>query len=382
MWGRLYNDLPRVTLKIMQQADTVVDLYAHASPVDVVTYLASLVSQPDKIDSMLDTLRFITSAKRQGQPLLDEEKQSLQDLASQLQQYLIQKEPLRAFTQATLEQKLYEHFVAERKIRRDRRGAITVVGLMIASMFATNLLPVGTKTTRFNLAIAVAIVVGLFGALIFLLLVALRSFSDATKKAFYLISAGAALEGVKIVLDPILMIYYHSQVPWLGLWWLYFVHPLGYLLIYIGIRKLAEVLGVKNLLMNRWFVVLASLGLGLAFWLPLSQGPMPQASQFGLAVAAGVLLFAFRAATSGLTFVMWRRAQEPYRTPIKWLFLSQIAMLVVPIAFVGTSLAKFFAWSQTGQLSMTDAPIVGLLTLIAIAIAIRLGYTFNKLNRY
>lgn len=76
--------------------------------VEVVTYLASLASNPREIDPILDTLRIVT-ARMKGAPS-DEDARELRKVWQQLEDYLVTQEKVRAFTREDLQQRIQHRF--------------------------------------------------------------------------------------------------------------------------------------------------------------------------------------------------------------------------------------------------------------------------------
>ena len=69
---------------------------------DVVTYVASLASNPDDIDPMLDKMRAITASLGPNQELSKADEQTLLQVYRQIEEYLVTKEPIRTFTKEEL----------------------------------------------------------------------------------------------------------------------------------------------------------------------------------------------------------------------------------------------------------------------------------------
>lgn len=80
---------------------------------DLVTYMASLVSNPDDIGDSLDTVRDITARLNPGESLPAGDVNHLLDVYLQLEKYLTTKEPLRTFTKAELRQRIPESLLKQ-----------------------------------------------------------------------------------------------------------------------------------------------------------------------------------------------------------------------------------------------------------------------------
>jgi hypothetical protein len=131
--------------------------------VDTIVYLASLASKLDTIDTMLDELRAITSRWNADMALNDQDRESLHNLQRQLKDYLIHDDPLREFTEETLEQRLQERFNPSAH-KKDRGFLHSFTGTVLACMLIASsilFLPVGS-TLRDRVIIAVPVFSALY----------------------------------------------------------------------------------------------------------------------------------------------------------------------------------------------------------------------------
>jgi hypothetical protein len=81
-----------------------------ATPMDVVTYTASLASNPKAIDPTLDALREITSRVKAEQDLSSSDQAALADVYLKLETYLTHQETIRSFTVAEIRQRVENKF--------------------------------------------------------------------------------------------------------------------------------------------------------------------------------------------------------------------------------------------------------------------------------
>lgn len=77
-----------------------------ASLLDVVTYAASLVSDTRDLERTLDTIRAVSVKLKPGQPLPATDESLLKNVYLEIEQHLLHKEKVRAFTQETLHQEI------------------------------------------------------------------------------------------------------------------------------------------------------------------------------------------------------------------------------------------------------------------------------------
>jgi hypothetical protein len=86
----------------------------NASPIDVVVYLASLASNPQSIDLILDPLRDITARLGPDRMLNDQDQLVLAKVYKGLVAHLITNEPAQIFTQEGLEARIKNAFSPEK----------------------------------------------------------------------------------------------------------------------------------------------------------------------------------------------------------------------------------------------------------------------------
>lgn len=86
----------------------------NASPIDVVVYLASLASNPQSIDLILDPLRSITSRLGPDRILTEQDQVVLAGVYKKLVEHLITNEPAQIFTKESLEERVRNTFSTEK----------------------------------------------------------------------------------------------------------------------------------------------------------------------------------------------------------------------------------------------------------------------------
>lgn len=96
--------------------------------IDHIAYLASLVSEPQTVDTTLDKLRIITS--RTSQPTA-QDIQTLKSIQTELEDYLVHKERLRTFTKASLHANVQRHFAAKDPQQNIKKAALKQIAFTI-----------------------------------------------------------------------------------------------------------------------------------------------------------------------------------------------------------------------------------------------------------
>lgn len=94
--------------KLINQERAPVAGTQQVSLVDIIVFEASLASNPARVDSILDTVRVITATG--AQTLSPEQQVALRQVYIKIEQFLVQKEPVRQFTPQTVRQQIARYF--------------------------------------------------------------------------------------------------------------------------------------------------------------------------------------------------------------------------------------------------------------------------------
>ncbi|HEV7453975.1 MAG TPA: hypothetical protein VGO07_01825 [Candidatus Saccharimonadales bacterium] len=78
--------------------------------VDIVVYVAGMVSDVNQIDGYLDGMRIVTSQHQTGAAYSESDQQKLYDVYRDIEKYLVTKERLRSFDAASLHANIAQHF--------------------------------------------------------------------------------------------------------------------------------------------------------------------------------------------------------------------------------------------------------------------------------
>src|SRR5688572_17658278 len=103
--------------------------------IERVTYLASLASNYQAIDGMMDALRSVTAIWDGTSPLPDAHTDRLRDLEGRLTQYLITKDSVRTFTSDSLARQLNAH-TGRHTLRNVR---LSLLGVVVSSLLAAGI---------------------------------------------------------------------------------------------------------------------------------------------------------------------------------------------------------------------------------------------------
>ncbi|HEU5187295.1 MAG TPA: hypothetical protein VFT87_02205, partial [Candidatus Saccharimonadales bacterium] len=127
--------------------------------VDRVVYLASLVSDPDAIEPMIDTIRSATASMNTDPTatLSGDARTKLLQVEGQLTTYLTTQDPVRSFSRDSLQQKVQTHFKHQNPVAHSRSVTLGMVALIFLVAFVAYgiglaIIP-GEMNARFSLAV-------------------------------------------------------------------------------------------------------------------------------------------------------------------------------------------------------------------------------------
>lgn len=342
--------------------------------IDRVTYLASLVSDSSQIDVYLDQLRVLTANRQSGDaPLTDTEDTTLRQLEKTIREYLLTKEPLRAFTPETLEQRLYEKVEAPAIIVRLKWLVMVIVAIGTSlALGAMLLIPLDTLAVRLSVALMFVITTFYVGG-VGLLLASLKQFSPALRSIYRTLSVSFAVGCVGVVANIALLLTYQGSTPWHIFWFANLPIYFSALPLYLESGKMAKLQGIKKVSIHPW------LGLGAAavgmVLLALTPHGFTLDPVNGIPPVFAWMTFVFMASAALLMVKIWRGSSDLYKSPTKALLyvytatcLGWFAMMFLP--FVPATLSP-------------DLSNVGRLIFIGATFSlVRLGYAMNRLSHY
>lgn len=102
----------------LMQSNGAASVPSGPSIIDTIIYLASLVSKPSEVDDILQPLRFVTASLGPTKTLTPGNVTQLNQVQTQLEDYLVHREPFQKFTPETLHARVVDHFDSGRAWRR------------------------------------------------------------------------------------------------------------------------------------------------------------------------------------------------------------------------------------------------------------------------
>jgi hypothetical protein len=342
---------------------------------DRIVYLSSLVSNPQRIDTYLDSLRSITASQRSDkQEVLDLVTATLNRIEHEVTQYLLKTEPLRSFTPESLQQHLYERVEAPKLIRRLRWQTAGIVALTIALIGFVVSLPFSTVSVRFDVGLVLGIAVCYLGGLL-LFLSALRHFSPEARRAYRWLSLGFAIGSVSLLINAVLTLAYEAKTPWDRLWLLNIGVYAQYAALYIGAVKLAKLQGIQSWLTNGWVVGFIALLTGILLLIP-PVGRQVEAIS-GLVLPLVGMALVLTVAADELLRRTWKASTPLYKGPAKALWLTFMAAVTGWSVYALSQFLPQAIAKPIGELKVSS-----LFFIVATVLLVWSAYRFNKISRY
>lgn len=288
--------------------------------IDRIIYLASLASKPDDIEPMMDDLRVIT-ATWDGKSFLDQSQERRLDvLEVRLKQYLIASDPLRTFTEESLNQQLASH-EGRGKLGLASRSLMVILlaSAIIPALSYLPFLPLSSQVRAF-LAIPLFFVVLHIG-ISWLYLSALKNFQQDVRRAFQIICVGVVLFGLTFSHYAAISAFGLDKYPLFqegGLSWLV---SMPFMFIFFGLRIYARQAGVKSRLLSLRFLLIVTVVYAIAHFLLNSVIKGVNTNPTHIFLSVGGMLLEFSAALGAiLAWKIRKIVASAYARPMTWLF--------------------------------------------------------------
>lgn len=340
--------------------------------IENITYLASLVSSKETVDTDLDTLRVITAKYQPGESFLPEEMSSLRILQDKLEYHLIHEDPVRAFTKESLAQKVSQHFAGD--LHFYQRPMWSLILIIVTAMFLACLPFVISNNFSADIKLQLAMSLFFFGTHcgnIWFFMAARRSFRKELRVAFTFLAVGVLLVGIVGAQLTLLNLFGFTSSPWTKYGGFLFLFPLSYAPLFIGVYLFAKQLAVSS-----WTMSLRALGVvcvvvALLGTLIPSRAVPGENMYFFTSVVGISLASVLIGWTAAIGFASARRLTPQYARAMK--------LLAYAFAIIcGSGIALVFALVNAGHLTPLAISIALAPVLIAEPLELLAGFTFKK----
>lgn len=294
------------------------DIPANKTMLDAVMFTAGLVSKSGEIDKHLDRVRAIT-AQRSADQLTKADIATLNEVYNYLEDYLVKKESLRAFTQESLRKKVSDYLHGGQSQSRLRQPlavmwTIAIGGALTAALIPDTIVPASVKPT---LAITLFFVTINIGAA-WMFWSGLQNFKDKIRKAYFPICLGIALVSLTLIFalfavitgqdTSVLFRYVISGL----------VIPVAEVLMYVGMRRFAQIGGASSKFMSAKLVFFLCVGASLLInIIPRPESNIPDwivIFSLSLLMTGAVLA----AVTAKITAIVRHSLSQAYKRPMAW----------------------------------------------------------------
>jgi hypothetical protein len=334
-----------------------------------VLYLASLASRRRDIDSMMDTLRAVTAHWHEPDPLSPNDQAALRQLEANLKRYLVTTDPLRTFTLETLEQRIKGQSGLGTQSSTTWRSLVGVVLASLAASGLAFLTPVPFES-RLLLSVPLFFVV-LHISIAWFYLTALRNFNQSLRHAFVYFAAGIMLFSLAFshyVVLYLLGLDTHPVLRYGGITWLFSV---PFMLMFVGLRMYARLLGIASRLIPLWVVPTGAI-IAAAILLFVPHGPVHNQTYFHIWSIGAAMIPIFALPSSILARKIQKTVTDAYAKPMRWLYYYTLVVGLGSVVAVG---AVFWLGElYGGPLALVTAGC----GIIPQLVLLYTGYSFKK----
>ena len=340
--------------------------------IENITYLASLTSTKETVDTDLDTLRAITAKYQPGQSFSPEEVSSLRALQAKLEYYLIHEDPVLAFTKESLTQKVTQHFTGGlRFYQRPIWSLILIVAMAVLLASIPFAIPNNfSKDIRLQLAMSLFFF-GTHCGNIWFFMAALRNFRKELRTAFAFLAVGVLLVGLVGAQLTLINLFGFTNLPWTKYGGFLFLFPISYVPLFIGVYLFARQLPVTSWIMSLRILTLVCAGVVLLFILTPNKA-IPSENMYFITSILGISLASVLIGwTAAIAYAGARRLTSQYAWAMK--------LLAYAFAIICTSgIALVFILVDVGHLTPLAMSIALSPVLIAEPLELLAGFTFKK----
>lgn len=329
---------------------------------------------------MLDKLRTVTAQLPSGASLTDRDTAVLVDLQHQLEDYLVHKEPLRAFTAESLQQRIADRFehVGASEVRRSRHLLLLLVGSWIGfgCAYGLGMLLASSASPAVQSQVALTMALSfLYTCIVAFYLSALKEFKPGLRKAYTLIVAGIVFTGVSVLQFPLTAIFDLGDSPWLHFGGFQAGFAISCFVLYLGVREFAKLINVTS----KWFdlkpvLAMTALAALVGILAPHAVQQPGYEWYFDLSSALIATNVTSMVAAAVLVYKIRRSVTTAYSPALLWFMAMNILVAVNTVHELAWLLTQGHLSPDNSSIALAPFSISGMLMLQA-------GYTFKKLSR-
>ncbi len=342
------------------------------SLVDIVVYLASLVSDPQVIAPRMDTVRVVTAELSPSGQLTQKQISALNDVKREIEKYLLTQDPVRVFTPESLEIQL-ENYISGGTGKRAMWQLLSVVmgAIIITALVAVLLYITGSGEQAQVVGTTFFAMLHVGSAYLFVSVLA--AFTTKLRIAFRWICTGMVILGLSLVLQPVIE-FVGLRGTTIGSF-LAFIPPLVAAgITFVGATLYAKLSGLRSKASLAVLIGIVLFSL-ISIVLPHAPSRSPDIL-YALLISIQASTIVLSTGSAFLLYRTSRRMSELYSAPTRSL---QFAVCFAATVSAYTYLFRIILGGLTPGLATWV--MIGLVSLMGIAF-LRSGYIFNKASRY
>lgn len=348
---------------------------AHTNTLDVVLYLASLVSDPAAIDTTLDKVRSITAQHQASQPYDPQDEAVLKEVQHTIENYLVHNDPVRNFTTEDLQQKIQEHFAPASHVHKQRRilVSIWVAAIILSTTASIAPIHIDPIVRRLLSAILTLIALGLGAAWFFI--TALNGFKPVLRPAYRLLCFSALLITLGELQLPLIPAFNLGTNPLFSYGGFTIPFTVAMAVLLAGLRTYAKSVNVGGRILRLTLVIWPGVIMTLIVILILHSTRPQYGAFFGLSMVS--IVAEIYVAVWGIVLV------RQIVTKITELYGRAVSLLgwMLFFSLVGSAIQCVILYLR-GQLSNNAQLITAIPFTISQIYLLYSAYNFKKISRY
>jgi hypothetical protein len=301
--------------------------------VATISYVASLSSAKQTVDPLLDRVRMITIPWKGDTPLADADRSTLQQALAQLKDQLLNHDPLREFTPASLEERIAAHLQSPDSAQSLRVTYGGVVGMAVIVAIGVISLPYTLPLgTRIVLSSPSFLLVSVFGVVWFFLS-SLVGFKQELRRSFNFICGGTLLLALFFVHFVVVYLKHWDNRPLVRYGGVIGIATLSVFCMYYGLVLYARLMHVTSKFMSVWLYLACVAASGLVTTVIVLLRPTDHPAYFTLAIGTlwPLTLAAFFGA--GVARSLHRVSLTAYRHSLRWMYIFMAGTFAGSIAY-------------------------------------------------
>lgn len=341
--------------------------------IDTIIYLATLASERSVLDPLLNVLRIVTAKLTPDTPMSEEDRKKLFEVQAQLEDYLVNRDPLRKLSREDLDEQIRARLVSESagKQRSLRRSLGLSWAIAAAAALLVLALPLPLPLMIHLSILPVVFIIGLHAGSAWFYATSLRFFNEQLRRAYALIVAGMIIIGLNALQFPFVTVLDATNLPIFRYGGALPIFTVSCFLFYLAMRMVGQLLGVKSRLMSLRFVGATSALLAIVTVFLPHWSRSAQENLFDFSMVCDLLVALHTLYAGILAHKISKQTTEAYAGAIGF-FSKTMFVTALNVTWYGACL---FTFGELQGLSFALASLPHMATEIML---LQSGYIFKK----